>query len=709
MTSSIDKHHFKIGHFIIGVDDHTITDETGLVEHLQPKFIEVLHYLALQYPELVSREELIENIWNGNQYVGEKALTNAIWNIRKKLEQHPNSNQSEYIQTVRKSGYRLTEKPLMYVEKTAKPVSQHSRLTSRLKWWPLVSIFACILILSLYFVTKPSIKPVVKITSLTSSPGREAYPAVSRDGTKMAFYWKRINKDQDLFYIDLTRPDLAPVQLTYDSEMESRPVWSYNADKIFYIQKSWDRKFCNVIELDVKTRLKKRIAPCIGNVNPSLSISSNGNTLAFASFDDTYNSVGIYLLDLTAKDKTPIRFSCGSDCELSDRDVVFSPDGSQLLMTSRTQLHEEDIFLVDRVTKKTNRLTEGLRNIQGMAWHPNSNKIIFSAEYADVRNGYVLDLDTNALTALDVEGFSFPSFIGNTNELVFHERKIKKFISTLEVDTNNAAIPFPLIQSDYTHSFATYSLAAKKIAYISNQSGAHELWMYDETGSKATQLTNLNSNLIYPNWSPDGKHIAFLVRHTASNETSIRIINVDNKSIVTLTPKGLTRFSMPTWSNDNKQIYTNASRDGNSAYFSIDISTSAFSKISDRSGGMIILDSAKDIMWYSRGNEAIYQAKISDPANSETVLIESSTMINEFSWTKTKQGIFFLQRYTDHERINFYSFEDSSIVSILKAPLRTIESGVPLSYMEDKNQLLLTQSVFPQIDIKRLSHPLLEN
>lgn len=53
---------------------------------LQPKFIEVLCFLAHKYPAIVTRSQIIDEVWDGNYYVGEKALTNAIWHLRKGLK-----------------------------------------------------------------------------------------------------------------------------------------------------------------------------------------------------------------------------------------------------------------------------------------------------------------------------------------------------------------------------------------------------------------------------------------------------------------------------------------------------------------------------------------------------------------------------------------------------------------------------------------------
>lgn len=696
----------KIGSFTVNLLDHSLTDEQGQAELLQPKFVDVLYYLAQQYPNLVSRDELIEKVWGGNVYVGEKALTNAIWHIRKSMH----TDGKEYIQTVRKSGYRLLKEPSLHNIEQPHPLSvanSHPTGLLSIRFWQLFGFCALAALSSyLYFDDHTSVS---EVTGITSSPGREAYPSVSSDGNKLVYYWKRLNEDQDLFYLDLNRPDLDPIQLTFDSELETRPVWSHQADRIFFIQKNWDRTSCSLMQLDVKTRLKSLVAPCKPDVNPALSISNDGLTLAFAGFDDKNPNVGIYTLDLTDQSAIPQRFSCQQNCEFSDRDAVFSPDGKHFLMTRRTQLNEEDVFLVDRQTSEARRLTEGRRKIDGMAWHPTENKIIFSAELANVRNGYLYDLDTNVIQSLNVEGFSFPAFIGGTSEVVFHDWQMKKYISTLELNENNASIPFPLIQSEYMHSVATYSATTQKIAFISNESGSKELWIADRSGANPRQLTNLSSNLYFPDWSPDGKYVAFLVRHKASNKTSVRLVDVNTLSVQTLNVEGLSEFLVPTWSQDSQHILISADDGNGPAYYSINIHTSTHLKISERSGGFILTDPANDLMWYSRGNGAIYQAKMSAPDSSETQLVAPNQMSSDYSWTKSDQGIYYLQRYADHEQINFYAFADATTKVILKAPLRTIENGIPLSYIAGENKLLITQSTFPQIDIKRLRHPLLES
>lgn len=693
----------------VNLSTQTIRHHDGRFEHVQLKFLEVLYCLAQSYPDVVSRDKIIQEVWQGNRYVGEKALTNAIWHIRKSLH----LEHSDCIQTVRKKGYRLTQKPVVKEEQLLAPDNKE-KSSGSINYVGLVLLLLSVFALAIYFFTEHTGSSQSVITPITTSSGREAYPDISSDGKKMLYYWKRNNENQDLFYRDIERIDLPPVQLTHDAERESKSVWNVTMDKVFYIQKTWDYRSCRVVSLDLRTREKKFVGQCHPDVNPSIAISNDGTTLAYVGNDDHVSSVGVYTLDLQDPYAQPKRFSCASNCEFSDRDIEFSPDDRYFLMTRRTQLDEEDLFLVERESEESKRLTIGLQNVQGVAWHPNKNLIVYSAERAENRGAYALNLDNNEVLDLGIEGFSFPKFISGSNDIIYHDRRLRKFISTLEIEKQSAAIPFPLINSDYVHTNAMYSRATEKIVYISNESGDKELWTASLNGTQSRQLTRLAGNISFPSWSPDGTSVAFLLRHQASDETSIQIVDIETQEIKELTPNGLNEFLMPTWSKDGSSINVSAALERNDenfnrAYFKINIKDSTYRLISERSGGYIIESNTSDTIWYSDGNDAIYTASLSDPVGTEVRLIEPGLMSSAYSWFKSADGIYFLQRYADHERINFYAFDTSLIETIIKAPLRTFSNRVPFSFIDKSNSLVITQSVLPKIDIKRLSHPVLND
>ena len=59
--------------------------------------------------KLVTREQLIHDIWLGNHYTGEKGLTHAICHLRKVLK---TGNIPAKIITVPKKGYLITDTTL---------------------------------------------------------------------------------------------------------------------------------------------------------------------------------------------------------------------------------------------------------------------------------------------------------------------------------------------------------------------------------------------------------------------------------------------------------------------------------------------------------------------------------------------------------------------------------------------------------------------
>ena len=80
-----------------------VTGRDGSV-HLPPKAMETLLVLASNHGSLVTREELIDEVW-GKDHGSREALSHAISEIRHALDDH--ADDPKYIQTLPKRGYRL--------------------------------------------------------------------------------------------------------------------------------------------------------------------------------------------------------------------------------------------------------------------------------------------------------------------------------------------------------------------------------------------------------------------------------------------------------------------------------------------------------------------------------------------------------------------------------------------------------------------------
>src|SRR5450759_784458 len=111
----------KIGDWLVDSATNDICRNSELV-HLEPKVADLLIALAQRADQVVSREELLAQVWNG-VVVGEDVLTQGVIKLRKALGD--NSKEPVYIQTIPKRGYRLIA-PVTWLEAGSDTNPPHS-------------------------------------------------------------------------------------------------------------------------------------------------------------------------------------------------------------------------------------------------------------------------------------------------------------------------------------------------------------------------------------------------------------------------------------------------------------------------------------------------------------------------------------------------------------------------------------------------------
>lgn len=695
---------FRLGNYLVTPLEHSVCYMDDECRALQPKFIEVLAYLAAQYPRLVTREELIEAIWNGNGYVGEKALTNAVWNLRKAL----NCDDVLMIETIRKTGYRLLVEPSFIstevIEQQAigvEPKRQHNIKPYALLFVAVISVLVTFM---LWISQTHDHQKGVELRNLTSAPGRELFPSISHDQRYLLYSWRQINHPSDLFIKDLTQPDLSSRQLTFTQDSEGSAIWGKDSESVFFVRKNWSKTKCQIIQLSLDTLQESVVDKCPTKSNIYLSLSSDSNTLAYTGTEKDYG-VGIYFKNLEKPNSIPTRFSCTTPCGYSDRSVAFSPNGVYLAVSRRIEEQVEDIYLVNLSDKSERQLTFGEGDIKGMAWSGDSSKLIFASKNSLSRSGSVININNGIINSLNIEGFSFPAVIPGSNDLVFHHWSIPAFISYMPLDGETTATPFPMIQSGFSHTSAHYSDVNKKVAYVSNESGFNEIWIAKTDGSSRKRLTNLKNNLTAPRWSHDGKYIAFLATLTDKQSSKIYILDMNSLSVRELK----TDFDIiyrPTWSIDSKSIIAAAQLDDKSRLYRIPLDTGSPIRLTNTSAKFAI-ETEDNKIWYVRGGSQGLWKIDSKQSEKPVQVLTKDKFQARYNWTVTKGGVYFQTDLEGHHRIDFFSFKNSEINPIVRLPIKTMNRFGTMSYIEKEQKLIFTQFQYPQVDIKRLSHPLL--
>ncbi len=95
---------FRLGPWKVEPLRGAIAGPNGEIHHLQPKVMDVFVCLAEHANKLVTRGQLLEAVWHG-QDVTDEPLTRAVGELRRAL--HDDRGDPQYIETVPKRGYRL--------------------------------------------------------------------------------------------------------------------------------------------------------------------------------------------------------------------------------------------------------------------------------------------------------------------------------------------------------------------------------------------------------------------------------------------------------------------------------------------------------------------------------------------------------------------------------------------------------------------------
>jgi len=715
---------FQIGSCLVNPLEYTLTFADEEKQSMQPKFIDVLSYLASHYPRIIPRDELIEEIWQGNVYVGKKALTNAVWNLRKNLT--PACPDEEVIETIRNVGYRLLIEPQWQGELATKensPASIHSSVEvetpaqqaepakhsfTKQTYATVALVFVALFINNIFFnsneedISHQAEKRV--ITQITKAPGSELFAAPSPDGKFVVYKSLKPEKPSHLYLQDISQPELAPRQLTFGSVKTGDSVWSNDGKYLYFTQKNihkdGKKKTCSLIQLNVVTNQNKTISHCTAkNAYYYIDISPDDRTLAYHSYSDSPGNSGIYFLSLDDESAQPIRFSCQQGCNYEDLNMAFSPDGKSIAVTRRFNRFSENIYLVDLETKKATPLTTGIEDVVGFTWHPSGEYIVFGSQHADVRNAYALNISDKKITNLHIENFSYPAYAKNSAELFYQQRAEDYHIASLQLKYEKAASPFPVIQSDFNHHYPDYSAKADKLVYVSNESGFYELWLADVNGDNREKLTSLKQNIRYPKWSFDGKKVAFLAPAEQADQELIYLIDITSKK-VSILPSKFTRFNRPTWSFDDKSIITAVSKQGYTDLFQIEIASGEGKRLT-YNGGQYGVMTSNDNLLYTRDMRGMWQKNISDESPSVNI-IPGKTFSSAYSWTYQNNGVYYRQNKSKHQRLSFYNFADKTRTELARLPLRTFENFGSITFVNKENKLIFTASHFPQADIKRI-------
>jgi eukaryotic-like serine/threonine-protein kinase len=419
--------------------------------------------------------------------------------------------------------------------------------------------------------TAPAPAPFTPIP-LTTYPGREQQPSFSPDGNSVVFAWNGEAEENWDIYVKLIGPG-SPQRLTTNPAIELSPAWSPDGRWIAFGRVRDDLRVAILVvpsrggpEREVLEIVRSGVLG-LGQI---LAWSADSRFLVVATSPSAVEPVVLTAVDVaTGATRAVTRPSPDYDADLLPS---ISPDGRMLAFVRlrrglRTgELHVQALSAGFEPIGEPRHLAGNGVFYHGVAWSPTGRDVIVSSGTSgNVALWRIALQHPEQLERLSPFGDECrqPAVAAQQGRLAFTRASWDEntWRMTLSGPGRAAGAPVRAIGSTRSELNAQFSPDGSRIVFESMRSGTQELWVADQDGRNALQLTSFNGRLGgTPAWSPDGQSIAFDLRNE-DGRGDVYVIAARGGAPVRLTDHPADDL-VPSWSRDGQSIYFGSTRTG---------------------------------------------------------------------------------------------------------------------------------------------------
>ena len=708
---------FVLGQWSIDPSTNSVASCSGRYR-LPRKAMQVLEYLAKNGNRMVSRAELIENVWDGNAYVGEKAINNAVWRLRRTLGDH--AGQPRYIETIPKTGYRLVQTPEFSQTESVAPtlsISNRPRLAHSRK--RLAAQWLIVAAASLAIGALPPGKAPRRIDdelSFTNLPGRELRAAVSPNSGEIAFLWITLDSDYDIYVKSTADLTSIPRRITHTEDYELSPVWSPDGRFVAFIRTDWNFGSCRIVAHELATLKETRIDSCISDEDlaHTLSWSPDGQWLVYRTMLKNAQTPGLYMRDVSSllasteeQAVTMRRISCDGDCGYKDGQVSWSPNGKSLAVTRSRYGAREDLFVYDLDDRRFRQVTHGETSIKGHAWYRDGAHIVYvSNTNPRKRRLWAVDLRGGGKRELGFDGIGSPAYMPDYSSLVYHTRTVDTHIAKISLESTGivGALPFPVVQTSNIERNAVYSAATDQLAYYANTAGHYQIWVSDYNGYNTRQLTDQHQHSTDPVWSHRGDKVAFLTVDSERDGNAVKIIDPVTLEMHRI-DTGFRSHGVPQWTLDDNGLIVPIANRGKYDLWLVPLEGGTAWQLTHNGGEFGRQSPDGQSLYFTKPNRSeLFRQKF--PSGPEEVVTSGLFASGLGAWTFGRDNIYFVRKGDRCDELVDQHLETGDAHVLLTFPPRTFHRHGLLTYAEPHNTVLFTQRELPQVDLKISPDPL---
>jgi Tol biopolymer transport system component/DNA-binding winged helix-turn-helix (wHTH) protein len=718
---------YEFGPFWLDADKHVLL-RGGEVVPLAPKAFDTLLVLLEHEGEVLEKNELMDMLWPDSE-VEEGNLTYNISAIRKALGESP--NERKYIVTIPSKGYKFVAKIkradatseliIARYRKSAllvqdceasqaidrKPESlPHAPLSSigrrKIVYTGVAITILAVVVIGLYYLfslttTKGPAAPSVKVVPFTSFPGREDHAAFSPDGNQIAFVWDGEKGDNPDIYVKSVGGE-SPLRLTSDPGIDIRPAWSPDGQKIAFVRVIPSEPSFTIFVVSALGTPPERKLLSLTREPSTIAWSPDGKLIAVSDAPSSQEHPGIVLFSLETGEKRNLTSPPAHSWR--DSQPAFSPDGKTLAFVRENTPVTGDIHVVPvtggeprRVTydNATHTFTNGI--IGGLAWTADGREIIFSSTRGGIPSLWRVAVSGGDQARLAEGGDNtyYPTVSRQGHRLAYTQLFGGTPVYRIEVpnSTGRPHLATRLIASTQTAASPQYSPDGKRIAFDSNRSGNREIWVSDSEGQKLSCLTSFGRGVAgTPRWSPDGKQIAFDFREAGDADVYVLSIEERVPRRITMEPSD---DSVPSWSKDGRWIYFESNRSGDQQVWKVPAEGGESLQVTKLGGSTAFESADGKYLYYSKGRVAHGVWRVPVEGGEETLVLDRPGAGSWGAWALVDDGIYFINgKSKAGPAVEFFGFDRREIRRIVGLEgINEFVSGFAVS--PDRRWILYTQ------------------
>lgn len=596
---------------------------------LEPRVMQVLVALNRRRDAPVSREDLSRLCWEG-RVVGDDALVRCIVKLRKVFQRDP----AIEISSVPKIGYRLRLLPVEAGTDSSGPTTATPRPQRALRWLlagGAAVVVATVGVGAVLLMQPPGALATEAVRPLTSDPGVETHPALSPDGSLLAYAGgDGFGAPRDIFLRGVA--DGTPIRLTRSPEDEMAPVWSPDGRRIAFVRRIPGAP-CEILVAPVPQGEPRVVGKCSVESMTRLAWTRDGEIL----LSDRPNRDAVRRIRALSPETGRMRevTSPPSD-SLGDLDPIVNHRGDRIVFRRAFSYGVADLYAAEVSGAGVRPLTRDGWKAVGYAFAADDRTLVFSTNRGGDFGLWSVDFRRPAPPArLSLGLLEFGRLSSDRTGLLAVE--VGDYRSNLY--TWRAGAEPIALTSGNTSDWDPDLSPTGQLTFVSDQNGGSDVWVKRGDG-QPMRLTDLKASSVFsPRWSPDGRSIAFVA--SREGRTDVYRIAADGSGLHNVTSDGAARDELAWASNGDLLVPT--LRDGGWRIERIDArgrvstapgSAGVLTVKSARAGGLYAIRKDDDRLWRVEADGVVL--------SSPLIRVDP-----ESAWTPTAAGVYHLTERAD--------------------------------------------------------------